>query len=131
MMPLWMIAMLPEQSRWGWAFTASGAPWVGQRVWPMPEPMPQSAAILQARQAREQRRQRVGGSNDPDDAAHELKPTRGPGSPFSDELMHRESAQARDELVNESPVERFDHDAYHRLSAGWSNQQSHVGTVHV
>ena len=44
MMPLWMMAMLPEQSRCGWALIASGAPCVAQRVWPMPEVNPFGAA---------------------------------------------------------------------------------------
>ncbi len=36
MMPLWMRAISPLQSRSGWAFVSEGAPWVAQRVWPMP-----------------------------------------------------------------------------------------------
>jgi hypothetical protein len=35
MIPLWMRASRPVQSRWGWAFSAVGCPWVAQRVWPM------------------------------------------------------------------------------------------------
>ena len=36
MIPLWMTAMRPEQSRWGWAFSSVGGPWVAHRVWPIP-----------------------------------------------------------------------------------------------
>ncbi len=36
MMPLWMTATVPVQSTWGWALRSLGAPWVAQRVWPMP-----------------------------------------------------------------------------------------------
>ena len=51
MMPLWMMAMLPEQSRWGWALTASGAPCVAQRVWPIPELNPVGALTHSSRSA--------------------------------------------------------------------------------
>ncbi len=40
MIPLWMMARRPVQSRWGWAFSDVGWPWVAQRVWPMPAPCP-------------------------------------------------------------------------------------------
>ncbi len=43
--------MAPEQSRWGWAFCASGAPWVAQRVWPMPERNPVGASSHSTRSA--------------------------------------------------------------------------------
>ena len=36
MMPLWMTAMRPDWSVWGWALGVVGAPCVAQRVWPMP-----------------------------------------------------------------------------------------------
>ncbi len=36
MMPLWITATLPVQSRCGWALRSFGAPWVAQRVCPMP-----------------------------------------------------------------------------------------------
>ena len=36
MMPLWITAILPLQSRCGWALRSVGAPWVAQRVWPIP-----------------------------------------------------------------------------------------------
>ena len=36
MMPLWMTATVPVQSTCGWALRSLGAPWVAQRVWPMP-----------------------------------------------------------------------------------------------
>lgn len=36
-MPLWMRAILPSSVVWGWAFGSVGAPWVAQRVWPMPK----------------------------------------------------------------------------------------------
>ena len=36
MMPLWMTAIRPDWSVCGWAFVVVGAPWVAQRVWPMP-----------------------------------------------------------------------------------------------
>ena len=36
MMPLWMTAMRPDWSVCGWALGVVGAPWVAQRVWPMP-----------------------------------------------------------------------------------------------
>jgi len=36
MIPLWMTTTRPEASRWGWAFSSDGRPWVAQRVWPMP-----------------------------------------------------------------------------------------------
>ena len=36
-MPLWTTTMRPVQSRWGWAFSSVGRPWVAQRVWPMPK----------------------------------------------------------------------------------------------
>ena len=36
MIPLWMTAMRPDWSVCGWAFGVVGAPWVAQRVWPMP-----------------------------------------------------------------------------------------------
>ena len=32
MMPLWTMARRPVQSKWGWAFSAVGSPWVAQRV---------------------------------------------------------------------------------------------------
>ena len=31
-----MIAIEPSSLRCGWAFTSLGAPWVAQRVWPIP-----------------------------------------------------------------------------------------------
>ena len=34
MMPLWTTATGPR--RWGWALASVAAPWVAQRVWPMP-----------------------------------------------------------------------------------------------
>ncbi len=34
MMPLWTTTTRP--ARWGWALRSVGAPWVAQRVWPMP-----------------------------------------------------------------------------------------------
>jgi hypothetical protein len=36
MMPLWTTAMVPSMLLWGWAFSTEGAPWVAQRVCPMP-----------------------------------------------------------------------------------------------
>ena len=36
-MPLWTTTRVPEPSRWGWAFSSVGRPWVAQRVWPMPK----------------------------------------------------------------------------------------------
>ena len=36
MMPLCTTATRPVRPRWGWAFSSLGAPWVAQRVWPMP-----------------------------------------------------------------------------------------------
>ena len=36
MTPLWTTATAPLPPRCGWAFTSVGAPWVAQRVWPMP-----------------------------------------------------------------------------------------------
>ena len=36
MMPLWTIAMRPDESTCGCALMSVGAPWVAQRVWPMP-----------------------------------------------------------------------------------------------
>ena len=36
MMPLWMTAMRPDWSVWGWALVVVGAPCVAQRVCPMP-----------------------------------------------------------------------------------------------
>ena len=36
-MPLWTTTRRPVQSRWGWAFSSVGRPWVAQRVWPMPK----------------------------------------------------------------------------------------------
>ena len=36
MMPLWMTAIRPDWSVCGCAFGVVGAPWVAQRVWPMP-----------------------------------------------------------------------------------------------
>ncbi len=36
MMPLWTTATRPALSRCGWALASVGAPWVAQRVWPMP-----------------------------------------------------------------------------------------------
>ena len=43
MMPLWTTAILPFWLTWGWEFTSLGAPWVAQRVWPMPT-VPSTAA---------------------------------------------------------------------------------------
>ncbi len=40
MMPLWITATRPAQSRCGWALRSVGAPWVAQRVWPMPTAPP-------------------------------------------------------------------------------------------
>ena len=45
MMPLCTMAMRPEQSVWGWALRSVGAPWVAQRVWPMPA-VPTRLAVL-------------------------------------------------------------------------------------
>ena len=36
MMPLWTTAIFPLSAMWGWLFSSEGAPWVAQRVWPMP-----------------------------------------------------------------------------------------------
>ena len=36
MMPLWITAIRPDWSVWGWALGVVGAPWVAHRVWPMP-----------------------------------------------------------------------------------------------
>ena len=36
MMPLCTMAKRPSFERWGWALTSVGAPWVAQRVCPMP-----------------------------------------------------------------------------------------------
>ena len=36
MIPLWTTATAPSASRCGWALTSVAAPWVAQRVWPMP-----------------------------------------------------------------------------------------------
>ena len=36
MIPLWMTARRPVQSRWGWALSTVGCPWVAQRVCPIP-----------------------------------------------------------------------------------------------
>ena len=36
MIPLWTTAIRPVQSVCGWAFTSLGAPWVAQRVCPIP-----------------------------------------------------------------------------------------------
>ena len=36
MIPLWTTAIRPEASVCGWALRSFGAPWVAQRVWPMP-----------------------------------------------------------------------------------------------
>jgi hypothetical protein len=44
MIPLWMIARRPVQSRWGWAFWVVGRPWVAQRVWPIPVRLAGAAA---------------------------------------------------------------------------------------
>ena len=46
MMPLWMTAMRPDWSVCGWAFGVVGAPWVAQRVWPMPS-VPDGIAVLE------------------------------------------------------------------------------------
>ena len=43
MMPLWMMATRPVQSRCGCAFDSSGWPWVAQRVWPMAAAWPWGA----------------------------------------------------------------------------------------
>ena len=45
MMPLWISAILPVPSRCGCAFGVVGAPWVAQRVWPMPT-VPSGASFL-------------------------------------------------------------------------------------
>ena len=42
MMPLWTTATRPRASVCGWALTSVGAPWVAQRVWPMPVLPPRS-----------------------------------------------------------------------------------------
>ena len=57
MIPLWIRAIRPEQSRWGWALLSSGRPWVAHRVWPIPAKVrggafptaPTSSASLPAR----------------------------------------------------------------------------------
>ena len=36
MIPLWTTAKRPSFERCGWAFSSVGAPWVAQRVWPIP-----------------------------------------------------------------------------------------------
>src|SRR5918994_7313070 len=36
MIPLWITATRPEQSRWGWAFRSVGCPWVAHLVCPIP-----------------------------------------------------------------------------------------------
>src|SRR5215203_1263744 len=36
MIPLWITATRPEQSRWGWALRSVGCPWVAHRVCPIP-----------------------------------------------------------------------------------------------
>ena len=36
MIPLWTSAIRSWQSVWGWALISVGAPWVAQRVWPIP-----------------------------------------------------------------------------------------------
>ncbi len=42
-MPLWMTAISPLQSVWGWALSWVARPWVAQRVWPIPAPVALSA----------------------------------------------------------------------------------------
>ena len=154
------MAMLPEQSRCGWALTASGAPWVAQRVWPMPEVKPVGAAqallfagprpircpeavrarqvspgahqgdpgrvvaaILQAREALEQCRQRVVGSNDPDNAAHEAS-LLGPFLASSGVDYERKKFWSRCEnSLTNVIVERLDHHAHHRFGARRTDEQ--------
>ena len=36
MIPLWITATRPVQSRWGWALRSVGRPWVAHRVCPIP-----------------------------------------------------------------------------------------------
>ncbi len=52
MIPLWMMAISPLQSQWGWAFRSSGSPWVAQRVCPIPKEADSSfPLIISARSA--------------------------------------------------------------------------------
>ena len=51
MIPLWMMAMRPVQSTWGWAFSAVGLPWVAQRVWPIAAAWPSGAAAVSSASA--------------------------------------------------------------------------------
>ncbi len=44
MIPLCTTARRPVQSRWGWAFSGVGLPWVAQRVWPIAVRRPGGAA---------------------------------------------------------------------------------------
>ena len=46
MIPLWMRASRPVQSRWGWAFSTVGPPWVAQRVCPMAAACPVGASFV-------------------------------------------------------------------------------------
>ena len=52
MMPLWMTATAPVQSMCGWALRSVGAPWVAQRVWPMPSGRPAGSGLLVERVSR-------------------------------------------------------------------------------
>ena len=83
MIPLWMMASRPVQSRWGWAFSGVGCPWVAQRVWPIP------ARQRAGRPVRRQlgqigHRLRAVGRPDPPDAARRPpgppRPSRTPGT---------------------------------------------------
>ncbi len=50
MIPLCTTAISPLGSVWGWALWSLGAPWVAQRVWPMPvDPATGSASSISAR----------------------------------------------------------------------------------
>ena len=49
MMPLWMTATVPVQSTCGWALRSLGAPWVAQRVWPMPVRGRRQRALVEQR----------------------------------------------------------------------------------
>ena len=64
MIPLCTTASRPVQSRWGWAFSGVGLPWVAQRVWPIAVRRPGGAA-----------RQR------PASVVHRVGPLGGPGPP--------------------------------------------------
>src|SRR4029453_2753552 len=83
MIPLWITAPRPPQSRWGWALRSVGCPWVAHRVCPIPLTPPSAVSGPRApprafsfpplRRTREEDGERLLAAGIADDPTHRVR----------------------------------------------------------